>query len=218
MRPRGAVLLLIALLAACHSSQRDVLFAGDSNTKLMPCSYPNQWQAMHDPVTSRAYNDAIFGSTAQTWRDDGVLLERLEADQPTDVVIALGTNDIGGHERAGALVGGDLVALYRQAEAFTLRNGRRPRVFLATIPPFYDPPNRQGWKWSVADIARFNVQARAANAFIRLGVPATRVIDFDSWMPATWTAGFLWSDRDGIHLGCEAHAVRARKVDAALAE
>jgi hypothetical protein len=47
-------------------------------------------------------------------------------------------------------------------------------------------------------------------------VPAERVVDFDSWMPATWDASVMWRDTDGRHLGCGGHAIRADVCEAVL--
>jgi len=208
------MLILTLLLAGCPGAPRSVLFAGDSNTAWLACSYPNQWQALHDPLAYHAFNGGVFGSTATDWVASGRLLERLAADQPTEVVIALGTNDVMNRGRSGWLVVTDLLALYQQATTFTRANGEHPRVFLATTPRVYDPP--ASWAFTPAQVTSFNVQITALNAFLRMNVPAEHVLDFDSWMPAQWTAGMLYGPNDGVHMGCDAHTVRAQKVEAAV--
>jgi lysophospholipase L1-like esterase len=189
------------------------MFAGDSNTSPSDCDYPRQWQATRDPTTWASVNEGIFGSAAFGWIRDGTLLARLAADQPDRVVIALGTNDLGNHRSPGHVVA-DLWTLYRQVETFRLRGGRHPVAYVATIPPVYVPA--EPGDPTAEEAARLRNEIAATNVLIRLRVPKGRVIDFDSWMPAQWTAGIMRLPNDGVHLGCDGHAARARAVGALL--
>src|SRR5215813_7204026 len=80
-------------LAACRGP-RSVMFVGDSNTHFLACSYPKLWQARHDVGTFVGYDEGVFGTSAEGWLQRGLLGPRLEARQPREVVIALGTNDV----------------------------------------------------------------------------------------------------------------------------
>jgi lysophospholipase L1-like esterase len=212
----GLAALLFALssaLSAClpdvdHDGVREILFIGDSNTHFLPCAYPLQWQGRHDPNVLRAYDEGVLGTTAHWWLDGKVLLDRMSRDQPDAVVVALGTNDVGQLIEPSDVVR-DLLDLYNQAEYAHLRG------YVATVPPVYDPESLDPDKNTL-----LNDSIRDVNIMLRALLPPGRVVDFDSWMPAEWTAGIMTTNlqgvRDGIHLGCEGHRIRADFIDGLL--
>jgi lysophospholipase L1-like esterase len=207
----GFVLCAGCLVDLDRDGVRELLFAGDSNTTFLSCAYPIEWQARHDPAVLRGYDDGIFGTTAHFWVDYGVLLDRLDRDQPDGVVIALGTNDLG-QGIAPALVMSNLMLLYRQVLAHTLPNGAHPVAAIATVPPIYDPTGVDPVR-----TAAVNANIRLLNSLIRAWLPPARVVDFDSWMPAEWDPAFMWTNArgqpDGVHISCGAHEIRADLID-----
>ena len=199
------------VLAACPRPLRSVMFAGDSNTHFLPCAYPILWQQRHDPGQFRGYDEGISGSAAFGWIRDGTLADRLQRDLPRQVVLALGTNDIGLHRTVWQTLS-DIRTLYRQAEAFTLPDGTHPVAYVATIPPVYQPALGGP---SPAN-ALLDAQVVETNRFLRIWFPRDRVVDFDSWMPAVWTSGYMYWPTDGVHVGCLAHQKRADVLDEVL--
>ncbi len=179
------------------------MFVGDSLTSTpVGCDYPRQWGARHPGA--RFYGDAVFGSTAREWLESGRQQRLLALRHPTIVVIALGSNDV----RSGrmfSLIVGDLRTLYDQAAAAP----EHPTVYIATVPPMYDPP--AGKPIHAVDL---QTTIRAMNQLIRIRFPADRIIDFDSWMPPIWTADVMWGPNDGVHIGCGGQRLRAEHVEA----
>jgi lysophospholipase L1-like esterase len=216
---RAAYLASAALFAVgCERSPTCVLFVGDSLTAFpAKCSLSVQWAARHPEGSVKAWNAGLFGSTAQQWLRESLLPPQLQASSPRIVVIALGTNDIGHHRPLGAIVG-DLAALERQAAAFTDARGRHPTVYVATVPPMYDPPDGdlRDWRGTIADVSEVRTRIAALNALIRARFPSDRVIDFDSWMPVEWAADVMSGPADGVHFGCGGQAKRAERVHLAL--
>jgi lysophospholipase L1-like esterase len=131
------------------------------------------------------------------------------ARHPSIVVIALGTNDARTGRPFGVIVN-DLRALYDQVEAADGPHGH-PKAYIATVPPVYDPP-----EGDPIGAAALQTKIKAMNQFMRLRFPSDRLIDFDSWMPAEWTADVMNGPRDGVHVGCGGHRLRAEHVDAKL--
>ena len=207
----GLVLSAGCLLDVDGDGVREILFAGDSNTRYLSCAYPYTWQARHDPNVLRAQNEGLFATTAHFWVDNGVLQAALLRDEPDAVVIALGTNDVG-QRIPPILVMANLMTLYRQAVSHTLPNGSHPVAAIATVPPVYDPAGLDP-----AGTAAKNADIRTLNALIRSWLPASRVVDFDSWMPAEWDAAFMATNMlgkpDPIHISCGAHEIRADLID-----
>ena len=183
---------------------REWMMVGDSNTTFIACAYPIVLQSRYDPLDVTILDEGDFGSSAASWVAGDVLAPLLAAFDPDAVLISLGTNDIvvGTAEAAWA----NLQQLYDQAAAWCHANGDCVVPFVATVPPIYSPP----------DPVDYNPEIQALNALIRASVPAERVVDFDSWMPATWDASVMWRDTDGRHLGCGGHAIRADVCEAVL--
>jgi len=184
---------------ANNDGRRVWLMVGDSNTHFTGCSYPLQLQAQLDPAATLIVDAGVFGSAAWGWIRDDTLAPLLAADpKPDGVVFALGTNDIGSHRTVDQLIA-DLEALRSQAQAA----GVHP--FMATIPPRYDVVT--GLRDADFEAARVEV-----NAHLRTTTPATRLVDFDSWMPDTWSADFMctwYGVLDAVHINCDAHEIRA---------
>jgi hypothetical protein len=128
-------------------------------------------------------NEGVFGSWAFGWVHQDIMRTKLAADQPDRVVIALGTNDLGGGRPPGIVIG-DLWTLYTQVETFTRTDGGHPIAYVATVPPVYQPP--QPGRPTPEEAVRLRRDIVALNALIRGRFPKDRVIDFDSWMPAEW--------------------------------
>ncbi len=204
--------LACLLLAGCH--QNVVMFAGDSNTSgWNGCQYPFQWRQSENPHRWTSVNAGAMGSGAFSWIAEGRMEKNLATFNPDQVVIALGTNDVVQHHEATAVVA-NLWTLYQQVQAYTLPGGGHPRAYVATIPPFVRPADPG--KPRPDEVVALNLQVSIANALIRARFPKNRVLDFDSWMPAEWTEGMMYWRADGIHIGCDAHAARAKIVAAAV--
>lgn len=210
---RGGIIAFgLVLCAGClvdfdGDGVREVLFAGDSNTHFLSCAYPIAWQARYDPHLIQAQDEGVFGTAAQFWVRYGILQTALDRDHPDAVVIALGTNDVA-QRIPPILIMANLATLYRQVLDHTLPNGSHPVAAIATVPPIYDPAgiDPEGTAAQNADI-------RLLNTLIRRWLPPNRVVDFDSWMPEEWDPAFMWWELDGVHIGCEAHRIRADLID-----
>jgi lysophospholipase L1-like esterase len=189
------------------------MMVGDSNTHFLPCAYPLVLQARYDPKRVHVFDEGIFGSAAFGWIRDGSMAPRLQADQPTAVVLALGTNDLGLHRLPGLVIK-DVARLYEEVERFTLADGRHPKAYVATVPPVYVSPIPSNMNANV--VQALEARISLLNSLIRVRFHADRVVDFDSWMPAQWTAGIMFAPVDGIHLGCDAHKTRADILQAML--
>ncbi len=191
------------------------MMAGDSNTHFLPCAYPLELQSRYDPQRVRVIDEGIFGSAAFGWIRDGTMRPRLERDQPTAVLLALGTNDIGLHHAPGRVIA-DLATLYADVEGFTRSDGGHPKAYVATVPPVYLSPIPNDKLVRHDEVPSMNTDIRLLNTLIRIRFRADRVVDFDSWMPAEWTASLMLVPEDGIHIGCDAHKKRADILQALL--
>ncbi len=177
---------------------RELMVIGDSNTKFLSCSYPQQLSASHPALV--VWNEAIFGSATVGWVAQGLLPPLLDEHQPDAVVIALGVNDSTLLRTSDQIVA-DLVTLGDQVDALTFANGGHALAYFATIPLIYPE-----------DDPRDPVIA-AVNARLRALEPAGRIVDFDSWMPDVWEAGVMWRVNDGVHIGCAGHTRRAEVLE-----
>lgn len=213
-----AILLLACLLVSACASDTGVLFIGDSLT-LYPigCEYPAQLERRHPPGRVLAYNVAAMGTDTAWWLSKGKIDEKMAAHRIDVVVIALGSNDVR-HGRSFEGIVDDIVELRRRVAATSDARGRRPRVLLATIPPQYNPPERDqaGRRNPPNDAAPIRTQIVAANTLLRTRVPGDQIVDFDSWMPAEWDAAVMDRPWDGVHIGCGGHGRRAEAVDRVL--
>lgn len=205
---RRYVLLAFLLCSAC--GPRPVwMFAGDSNTHYLPCAYPKLLQQRHPAV--RLFDEGMFGSRAVDWLAKGSLLTALERDQPDRVLIVLGTNDLLSGGQAAHLIE-TLAALYAEVDHHIRPDGTRSLPYVATIPPLVVPPSPG--RPTSAEVAAVSPQLSQLNQLIRGRFPRARVVDFDSWMPASWDAAFMLAATDGIHMGCRTHVIRADVIDA----
>jgi len=177
---------------------REWMIVGDSLSNFPgSCAYPTQFALRHPGIT--VSNEAIFGSHAVNWVAHGTVPPLLVAHEPDAVLIALGTNDLA--FRSADQIVADLRALHDQVVGHTLPNGLHPVAYVATIARLYLHPRE------------FDEKVDAVNAALRAWLPASRVVDFDSWMPAEWDPDLMLWSSDGVHLGCVAHTRRAEVLD-----
>ena len=213
-RPAGAIgramraLPLVMLAAACArmpdvdgDGRLTVLAIGDSNTKWLPCAWPEGLRGRHGVAV---VNAGVFGLHATTALRDDMLRPRLVDEHPDVVVIALGTNDVATGVRPEVVVE-TLLLLASQASSHCYGSGRCIASLVATVPPIYSPPNARD----------FMPQIRAINTTLRTRVDAAHLVDFDSWMPEQFDPELVWRS-DGVHLGCKAQALRADAVERLL--
>jgi lysophospholipase L1-like esterase len=207
-------LLLVSMVVGirgCKPPPVVVLFVGDSLTTFpLGCDYPRLFY-WHHGAKVVVRNAGSFGSTARGWLNTGKLERLLVLYRPRVVVIALGTNDVASGRRFPVIVQ-DLRTLYDRVEAGTDAHGRPARAYVATVPPIYDPPEGPRKKNGAA-VRR---EIGALNTYLRMRFPRERIVDFDSWMPAAWSADVMESADDGVHISCGGHERRAERVVATV--
>lgn len=195
-------------------AQRSIVALGDSlteNSQSAPIASYIRWTDQLVAHGVDAVNAGVsggeltqlgyYGSFTGLQRLQQVLLE----PGVTDIVLALGTNDLADHVSANALL-----ASYREAALLVHRYGAR--IWIATIPP------RGDIRWSGA----YEVQRKRLNSLFRSGFLAqvgAQVIDLDAVVRDPLRAELLnpvYDVGDHLHLSPAGEKVFASAVTSAL--
>jgi lysophospholipase L1-like esterase len=167
-------------------AQRTIVAIGDSLTENSLSSPIASYLRWTDQLVAHGINVVNAGVSGGELTGLGYYgaftgLQRLQQvlTEPgiTDVVLAMGTNDLAGHVSADTLLNA-----YRQAASLVRNNGAR--IWIVTIPP------RGDIRWSGA----FEVQRKRLNSLFRNGFLSqigAQVIDLDAVVRDPLRAGVL---------------------------